>query len=119
VRRGITFRDEVTVITYHDLVRAAGGKERLRRAGTSIVRLVRPAGEQMVEVQIIERAAWRGGSRSYIACPSCGAVVLQLLFDPAGEALRCARCWGPTRLRYRSQERRVRVSAPAAPTAPA
>ena len=113
MRRGVTLIPEVVAVRYGDLVHQAGGKLRLRRAGRAAVLVDDPGGRRRAQVLLVERPAWRGGSRSFLRCvnPACGAPVLQLLLDPVSGELRCAHCWEGTTLRYPSQERR-RVGLP-------
>lgn len=106
MRRGCVYVDELAVLRLRDLVAGAGGKKRLRRAGIATAVLRTPAGDRFVHLKIVERPAWRGGSRSYLECPNCGVAVRQLLMNPVVDALQCRRCWAPTRLRYRVQEQR-------------
>ena len=105
--RRITLVETLPSIAYRDLVAAAGGKLRLRRQGHAVVQITDTAGETQERiVELIERPAWRGNSRSYLRCPTCHhAPVLRLLWHQASQALKCCHCWGPN-LRYASQEAR-------------
>ena len=107
MRRNVDIAEHLLCITYQDLVRAAGGKVQLRRQGEAEV--VVPKGDgnrRRFHVDLVEHESWRGGSRTYICCPSCRRRILRLFWNAPLRSLRCRSCWGPASFRYQSQERR-------------
>lgn len=106
MRHGIAYVEDLPQVSYADLTRRLRGRRRLRRAGRAVVVFTGAWGERRVELLIVEHRAWRGGTRSYLLCPTCGVRALQILWNEQTEQAQCAKCWGPTRLRYRSQEQR-------------
>ena len=111
MRHGCIFLDEVPVVRYHDLVGRLRGRRRLRGTGRVAVAFAGAWGERAVNVHLVERAAWRGGTRTYLCCPSCAAPVLQVLWNATVEQAQCSRCWSTGRLRYRTQEQRRLAAA--------
>ena len=105
MRHQVDLIEAVPRICYSDLVRRAGGRRKLRTAGRWTVLVAGPAGEQEVLIGIAEQPMRLGGSRSYLLC-GCGRRAMQLLWDAREGRFRCRRCWGPTKLRYASQEKR-------------
>ena len=103
--RAVVYEEDQTSVYYADLVRAERGKKRLRQRGQAEVVINHNGAAHRVTLHLIEKPAWRGGTRSFIACPSCGKPVLKVLWHADENRFKCHHCWGP-QLRYRSQERR-------------
>jgi hypothetical protein len=111
MKHGLCFIQDLTLIRLCDLETSAGGKANLRRLGAASIVVRRPPEDYVVRLRIIQRPSGCARNCNYIECPACGSAVRQLLVTPATDHLQCSRCWGPSQLRYRSQERR-RLPAP-------
>jgi uncharacterized C2H2 Zn-finger protein len=109
--RRVDYIEDLAKVHLHHLVRAAGGKKRLRLVGRWLVPVETPDGARQVMIEVTEKTMWRGGSRSFLRCPSCSARAMQLFWNVASDRFECRACWGPSALRYRSQEaRRLRTT---------